>query len=147
VGLIEAVAILKQSLSSIGTTTAPFSISKNKNASALKWTLGLVNLMFEAQVEAALAQASLLVENHATVAACGLDRLARDLYHRSRDLDNVVHAHGEPIELCPGAALVARPEDDVALEDVAGSCARLIQELVIAKTTQRFRRSPGTWAR
>src|SRR5271165_4811364 len=48
---------------SIGTTTAPFSISKNKNASALKWNLGLVNLMFEAQMDAALAQASLLVEN------------------------------------------------------------------------------------
>jgi uncharacterized protein len=68
VGLVEAAAILKQPLSnidilSIGTTTAPFSISKNKNASALKWNLGLVNLMFEAQVEAALAQASLLVEN------------------------------------------------------------------------------------
>jgi patatin-like phospholipase/acyl hydrolase len=67
VGLVEAAAILKQPLSnidilSIGTTTAPFSISKNKNASALKWNLGLVNLMFEAQVEAALAQASLLVE-------------------------------------------------------------------------------------
>jgi patatin-like phospholipase/acyl hydrolase len=68
VGLVEAAAILKRPLSeidilSIGTTTAPFSISKNTNASALKWNLGLVNLMFEAQVEAALAQASLLLEN------------------------------------------------------------------------------------
>jgi patatin-like phospholipase/acyl hydrolase len=68
VGLVEATAILKQPLSnidilSIGTTTAPFSISKNKNASALKWNVGLVNLMLEAQMEAALAQASLLVEN------------------------------------------------------------------------------------
>jgi uncharacterized protein len=67
VGLVEASAILKQPLSdidilSIGTTSAPFSISKNKNASALKWNLGLVNLMFEAQMEAALAQASLLVD-------------------------------------------------------------------------------------
>ena len=66
--LVEAAAILKQPLSnidilSIGTTTTPFSISKNKNASALKWNLGLVNLMFEAQVEASLAQASLLIEN------------------------------------------------------------------------------------
>jgi patatin-like phospholipase/acyl hydrolase len=68
VGLVEAAAILKWPLAeidllSIGTTTAPFSISKNRNASALKWNLGLVNLMFEAQMEAALAQASLLVEN------------------------------------------------------------------------------------
>jgi patatin-like phospholipase/acyl hydrolase len=68
VGLVEAATILRQPLSeidilSIGTTTAPFSISKNKNASALKWNLGLVNLMFEAQVEAAFAQASLLVEH------------------------------------------------------------------------------------
>ena len=68
VGLVEATVILKQPLSdidilSIGTTNAPFSISKNKNASALKWNLGLINLMFEAQMEAALAQASLLIEN------------------------------------------------------------------------------------
>jgi hypothetical protein len=68
VGLVEATAFLKQPLSnidilSIGTTTAPFNISKNKNASALKWNLGLVNLMFEAQMEAALAQALLLIGN------------------------------------------------------------------------------------
>ena len=68
VAVVEASAILRHPLSeidilSIGTTTAPFSISKNKNASALKWNLGLVNLMFEAQMDAALAQASLLVEN------------------------------------------------------------------------------------
>jgi patatin-like phospholipase/acyl hydrolase len=68
VGLVEATAILRQPLSnidilSIGTTTAPFSISKNRNASALRWNVGLINLMFEAQMEAALAQASLLVED------------------------------------------------------------------------------------
>ena len=68
VAVTEATAILKQPLSnidvlSIGATTAPFSISKNKNAGALKWNLGLVNLMFEAQMEAALAQTGLLVQN------------------------------------------------------------------------------------
>ena len=68
VGLVEAAAVLKRPLSdidvlSIGTTTAPFSISKNRDAGALKWNSGLVNLMFEAQMEAALAQATLLLEN------------------------------------------------------------------------------------
>jgi predicted acylesterase/phospholipase RssA len=67
VGLTEATAILRQPLSdidilSIGATTAPFSISENRSASALKWNVGLIDLMFEAQMEAALAQASLLVE-------------------------------------------------------------------------------------
>jgi uncharacterized protein len=90
VGLVEAVAIPKRPLSdidilTIGTTTAPFSISKNKNASALKWNLGLVNLMFEAQMEAALAQASLLVESRlhrinyvASPGAFSLDNATQD---------------------------------------------------------------------
>ena len=47
---------------SIGTTTEPFSIAKNEQASALKWNVGLVNLMFEAQAEAALAQARVLLD-------------------------------------------------------------------------------------
>ena len=45
---------------SIGTTTTPFSIAEHIKSSALRWNMGLVNLMFEAQVEAALVQASLL---------------------------------------------------------------------------------------
>jgi hypothetical protein len=31
---------------------------------------------------------------HATVAACGLDRLARDFYRHSCDLDELVLPHG-----------------------------------------------------
>jgi hypothetical protein len=67
VALIEAVSFLKIPLAgidmlSIGTTTEPFSIAKNEDASALKWNVGLVNLMFEAQVEAAVTQAKLLLD-------------------------------------------------------------------------------------
>src|SRR5262249_46139902 len=52
IGIVEAVAFLRIPLSdvdilSVGTTTQPFSIAKNQDASALKWNIGLVNLMFE----------------------------------------------------------------------------------------------------
>jgi patatin-like phospholipase/acyl hydrolase len=65
VALVEAVSFSNVPLAeidilSIGTTTEPFSIANNEKASALKWNVGLVNLMFEAQAEAALAQARLL---------------------------------------------------------------------------------------
>ncbi|SHI08046.1 CBASS cGAMP-activated phospholipase [Bradyrhizobium erythrophlei] len=67
VGLVEAIAFLEVALAdihilSVGTTTEPFSIAKNDRASALKWNIGLVNLMFEAQAEAALAQTKLLLD-------------------------------------------------------------------------------------
>jgi uncharacterized protein len=69
VALVEAAAILKQPLSnidilSIGTTTTPFSISKNKNAGALKWNLGLLNLMFDTALirAAAVPSASALLD-------------------------------------------------------------------------------------
>jgi predicted acylesterase/phospholipase RssA len=67
VALVEAASFLKVPLSdieilSVGTTTEPFSIAENDKASALQWNVGLVNLMFEAQVEAALAQAALLID-------------------------------------------------------------------------------------
>jgi uncharacterized protein len=66
VGLVEAVHFLKVPLDridilSIGTTTEPFNIAKHRNSSAAKWNVGLVNLMFQAQGEAARAQASLLI--------------------------------------------------------------------------------------
>jgi len=64
--LTEAVSFLNIPLSqidilSIGTTSTPFSIASKDSASALKWNKGLVDLMFEAQTEANLAQASLLL--------------------------------------------------------------------------------------
>jgi uncharacterized protein len=66
VGLTEAVSALGQRLEdidilSIGATCTPFSIASNSEASALNWNLGLVELMFEGQTEAALAQAKLLL--------------------------------------------------------------------------------------
>jgi patatin-like phospholipase/acyl hydrolase len=67
VGLVEAISFLGVSLTeisllSIGTTAAPFSIANNTQASALKWNLGLINLMFEAQMESAAKQAGLLLQ-------------------------------------------------------------------------------------
>jgi patatin-like phospholipase/acyl hydrolase len=66
VGVTEAVSFVGVALSdihilSVGTTQEPFSIAKRTRASALGWNVGLVNLMFEAQAEAAIAQAGLLV--------------------------------------------------------------------------------------
>jgi uncharacterized protein len=66
VGLTEAVSALGQRLQdidmlSIGATRTPFNIAGHTNASALNWNLGLVELMFEGQVESALAQAKLLL--------------------------------------------------------------------------------------
>jgi patatin-like phospholipase/acyl hydrolase len=68
VGVTEAVAFLGQKLEdihvlSIGTTSAPFSVAAKVEASALDWNIGMLDLMFEAQAEAALAQAKLLL-NH-----------------------------------------------------------------------------------
>lgn len=66
VAVTEAVAFLGQRMEdldvlSVGATSAPFSIAQNGDASALEWNVGLVNLMFEAQVESTLAQAGLLL--------------------------------------------------------------------------------------
>jgi patatin-like phospholipase/acyl hydrolase len=47
---------------SIGTTGTPFNIAKNRNAGIIKWNVGMINLMFETQAEAALRQAELLLK-------------------------------------------------------------------------------------
>ena len=66
VGLVEAVSFLNVPLDeidmlSIGTTSEPFSIAKHRRSGIAKWNAGLIDLMFHAQMEAALAQARLLV--------------------------------------------------------------------------------------
>jgi len=48
---------------SIGTTASPFNIAGNRNAGVLKWNVGMINLMFEAQAETALKQAKLLLDD------------------------------------------------------------------------------------
>jgi patatin-like phospholipase/acyl hydrolase len=47
---------------SVGTTSVPFNVARNKSAGALQWNIGMIDLMFEAQSEAALAQANLLLD-------------------------------------------------------------------------------------
>ena len=66
IGIIEAVAFLKQDITdirvlSIGTTNAPFNIAQHTNSGVAKWNVGLLSLMMEGQAEAAEAQASLLL--------------------------------------------------------------------------------------
>lgn len=65
VGLTEAVAFLgakaeEVDILSIGTTASPFNVADDRRSGAVQWNMGLINLMFEAQVEAAKAQTSLL---------------------------------------------------------------------------------------
>lgn len=47
---------------SIGATSAPFSVADKANASALEWNVGMVDLMFQGQAEAALAQTRLMLQ-------------------------------------------------------------------------------------
>ena len=65
VAIIEATCFLGVPLHeieslSIGTTSAPFNIANNRNAGIIKWNVGMINLMFEAEAETALKQAKLL---------------------------------------------------------------------------------------
>jgi patatin-like phospholipase/acyl hydrolase len=67
VGITEAVAFLGASLSeidvlSIGTTMTPFNIAKHAEYGIAQWNAGLVEVMFESQMEADLAQAKLLLD-------------------------------------------------------------------------------------
>lgn len=66
VGITEAVAFLGVKLEeiemlSIGTTTTPFNIARHADSGIAQWNAGLVELMFEAQVQTAVAQAGLLL--------------------------------------------------------------------------------------
>jgi uncharacterized protein len=66
--VIEATSFLGQPLDqidvlSIGTTSAPFNIADNRSAGIIKWNVGMINLMFEAQAETALVQAKLLLDD------------------------------------------------------------------------------------
>jgi len=66
--IIEAVCFLNVPIDqidalSIGTTAAPFNIANNRDAGIIKWNVGMINLMFEAQAEAASEQAKLLLKS------------------------------------------------------------------------------------
>lgn len=68
VGVTEAVAFLGASLGnidvlSIGTTAKPSSIAAHTDDGVAQWNIGLVDLMFEGQMEAAHAQAKLLLND------------------------------------------------------------------------------------
>lgn len=66
VGITEAVAFLGASLNdidmmSIGTTMTPFNIAEHAKSGIAQWNAGLVEVMFEGQMDANLAQAKLLL--------------------------------------------------------------------------------------
>lgn len=66
VAMIEArcflgVPLAEMEVLSIGTTAAPFNIANNRAAGIINWNVGMINLMFEGQAEAALKQAKLLL--------------------------------------------------------------------------------------
>jgi uncharacterized protein len=66
--VVEAVTFLNVPMDqidvlSIGTTGAPFNIADNRDAGIIRWNVGMINLMFEAQAEAALQQAKLLLKD------------------------------------------------------------------------------------
>jgi uncharacterized protein len=68
VAIVEATCFLGVPLDeidvlSIGTTSAPFNISNNRSAGIIKWNVGMIDLMFQAQAEAALKQAKLLLND------------------------------------------------------------------------------------
>jgi patatin-like phospholipase/acyl hydrolase len=65
IGVVEAVSFLNVPLDqidilSVGTTSEPFNIAKRGKSGLVQWNAGLIDLMFQAQVEAARAQANLL---------------------------------------------------------------------------------------
>lgn len=69
VGVTEAVAFLGAPLNdidmlSIGATTTPFNIARHAHSGIAQWNAGLVEVMFEGQMEADLAQAKLLLGGH-----------------------------------------------------------------------------------
>jgi uncharacterized protein len=66
--IVEAICFLAAPLDeidvlSIGTTSEPFNVANNRRAGIIKWNAGMINLMFEAQAEAALKQANLLLND------------------------------------------------------------------------------------
>jgi hypothetical protein len=67
VGVVEAIAFLGQrpdniDVPSIGATTEPFNIAKHLRSGLVQWNVGIIDLMFAAQMESALAQAGLLAQ-------------------------------------------------------------------------------------
>jgi patatin-like phospholipase/acyl hydrolase len=67
VAVVEAISFLNGPVDqidvlSIGTTATPFNIAKNRSAGIIKWNVGMINLMFEAQAEMALKQAGFLLK-------------------------------------------------------------------------------------
>lgn len=65
-GVVEAVSFLQAPLQeidllSIGTTTQPFNIAQHRDSGIAEWNAGLIELLFEAQVQATLAQTGLLL--------------------------------------------------------------------------------------
>jgi uncharacterized protein len=69
VGVVEAIGFLGQmpgqiDVLSVGTTTEPFNIAKHLQSGLVQWNTGIIDLMFAAQMEAAIAEARTLTLGH-----------------------------------------------------------------------------------
>ena len=67
--ITEAVHFLKIPLDqidvlSVGTTSPPFNIAEHAKSGIAQWNVGLVNLMFQAQMETAVSQSQLLLDGN-----------------------------------------------------------------------------------
>lgn len=95
VGLLEATCVLKRpieqvDLLSIGTTQAPFDVSRAKrNGGGAQWNIGLIDLLTEAQVDAALGQARLMTDNR-MVRIDTITRPGRFSLDNSREINDLM---------------------------------------------------------
>jgi patatin-like phospholipase/acyl hydrolase len=104
VAVTEAISFLGQraggiDILSIGTTSSPFNIAKQRDAGAARWNIGIMELMFEAQVEAARAQAALIAGRlHRIDAAVMRGQFALDRADRQTIEDLVTLGRGEAVK-------------------------------------------------
>jgi patatin-like phospholipase/acyl hydrolase len=101
VGVAEAIAFLGRTpadidVLSIGTTSTPFSIAAKRKAGAAGWSAGILQLMFQAQVEAARAQSKLIAGGfHRIDASVVAGEFTLDRAHPDTIRKLVVHGRGE----------------------------------------------------
>ena len=94
VGLLEATCILGHvidhvDLLSIGTTCSPFDISRGRRSGGVaSWNVGLVELLMEAQADAALGQARLLTKNR-MLRVDSVARAGRFSLDNSQEIDDL----------------------------------------------------------
>lgn len=110
---------------SIGTTASPFSIADNRNAGILKWNVGMINLMFEAQAQTAAAQARLLLNGRllridavTTPGEFSLDDASDDKIGRLMNLGRGKAVEKENLEAAKKRFFSAKADDFIPIHAV-----------------------------